>query len=623
LTCIILQELYEQVDLSEQQSTVVIEETVNEQIVVLEDVCDTVVIDILDTQIDIIEYVQPVELVELVQTIELIDLTGTGTGGGTCTCLGSSAPIETPTDGHWSDGLHQWETTHMIKDALDDLNETLSYLAPAQPGSMDGVAMVASGTTFLTGRLSDGNVNYKPADPAGDASDYIIIDASFTVSPPSPSTLFNMADQGTLKGYINDTEVDTFDLAGNFVEAERAGAQSYPPEDSALNFITVTKVEWFNDFPAWQIGNCRINIDPSDLREGWNKIKLEHVDIGGDQATQEFDVFYDKGTLSSVMTINSVTEKAPINRYLSGVKYYGRGATFDADMIAGNVFDNTYHITSPIVYSSTLNTIGSGIIDYDDSSVSGVSDPPYRTEATMTVDDKVLTVPSSNVRSPDSRLSAYARKVWSTSATVQSASENRLVDAYGITSDDENEYFDDENRRMPSGAYDSIPANITGQWNSVLFLTNGMAQLFMGELIYPELDFSTGYLPSAGQPDYSAFSGNQVYYRAMYDSGDPHSSGILQLGGLVLADVAQVGTGNVNVEIKLPTQTGWMDLGKPFDSGTFTGADGDGCRVTVVGDQWSWTCGTFSTADSGWMIMVRITLRNDSKVITQLREVNW
>jgi hypothetical protein len=95
------------------------------------------------------------------------------------------------------------------------------------------------------------------------------------------------------------------------------------------------------------------------------------------------------------------------------------------------------------------------------------------------------------------------------------------------------------------------------------------------------------------------------------------------LANLTNTDVSAVGSGNVNVEIKLPTQTGWLDLGTDYVQATFTGADGDGCKTAQSGDDWSWTAGSFSTADSGNMVIVRITIRVNSENLTQVRERGW
>ena len=69
--------------------------------------------------------------------------------------------------------------------------------------------------------------------------------------------------------------------------------------------------------------------------------------------------------------------------------------------------------------------------------------------------------------------------------------------------------------------------------------------------------------------------------------------------------------------------TGWLDLGVSYDSGTFSGADGDGCRTSQSGDYWSWASGVFTTADSGDRYYIKVVLRNGTRDITQIRELGW
>ncbi len=534
----------------------------------------------------------------------------------------SDSPIGTPTTGNWIDGLYPWLATKKIKDALYDLNLVDKYLAPADASSMAGGSMTLSGISTFTARLSAGNINYKGGDAAGSTVTYVIQNVvPFTILSPSQLTTFNYADLGGLEGNLNGVQIDTYDLAGSFSEAERAGAQSYPPDNGPNGYLTVTSVEWYNSFPLWQKGNCRFNLAAGDLRQGWNYLNLVHSGITVSQTTANTDLFYDQGVVAASMGVPTVTELVPSYRYLSGVKYYNSGSTFNLSGVASNVFDNTYHPVSPVTWTWSTAAFGSGTIDYNDASVVGVSNPPTIAE-TMTVTNKAIGVAVGNNRSLNTRASMTARKAWGATSTQTSASANRLIDAYGTTSDAKNEYFDDENRRMPADAYDLVPGAITGQWDSTIALVNGQAQVVNGTLYFPNINYSVGYLPVQAA-DYSAFAGDQVYYRAIYDAGVPHSSGTYDFGSLVNADIGAVGAGNVNVEIKLPTQTGWLDLGTPYDSGTFTGVDGDGCRTAQSGSTWSWTAGTFSTGSSGSMVMVRITLRNGTKTISQLRETGW
>lgn len=538
-------------------------------------------------------------------------------------------PLGEPCDGNWTDGLFDWTNETITACAIDEISETMNYLAPDDAGSMDGENLTVSGTTLYTGRLSYGGSSYPPAYSWGDAVSYIINDATFNLLSPSQSTMFNKADEGILRYYINGVENDSVDLGYYFDESERAGSQSTAPWIGSSGNLSVTSVGWYNNFPKWQIGNATMYVVPSDLIAGYNYFSLRH-DLADDQDSNTYNIFYDNdsGSNPSVNT-PTVSENTKVPKYLSGIEHYYRGSTFDMDVVGSDCFDNVFHQTSILVYTSTSGatpTMGSGEIDYHDSSVSGMTGPGGYPQIgdTMTVTNHLLTVPSSNVRSINSRASVYPRDPYTNYSSVSSASENRLVDAYANTSTDVYEYFDDENYRLPSGDYDTLPITRTGQWDSTSALTNGMAQVFNGSLYYPTINFTSGYLPSPQGvgTNYSGFSGNQVYYRSFYKN-EANNSGSLELGNLTNSDVGALGGGNVNVEIKLPTQTGWLDLGTTYNEATFAGVDGDGCRVSQSGDEWAWTSGVFSTANSGNIIIVRITLRNNNKYITQIRETVW
>ena len=537
----------------------------------------------------------------------------------------TGAPNETlgtPSDGGWTGGLFNWTPVTLKSDALDDVNEALKYLAPDDASSLDSTSLVISNTTLYSARLSDGNINYKSGAGVGSTIAYVLTDANFNFTNATSPATFNKADEGTLKLYINGVLKDSFDLASDFDESYRSSTQVYTPKNSPLNYITITSVGYYNTFPLWQRGMTTLNIAQADLRQGWNYIKLVHDELSVSQETTEYDVFYDQGVNAATVTTPIITENMPVFRWLSGVKFYYRGSTFNLSGTASNIFDNTFYPTAPYSYTTTSSTMGSGSVDWDDATVSGISNPPAITDATMTITNKVLTVPSSNVRSTNARVTVTSRKAWSTSSSSSSASANRLIDAYDTNSNGLNELFNDENRRLTSGSYDTIPGSITGVWNSETVLSNGNLQVYNGSLIYPITNYSSGYLPTQSA-NYSAFSGNQVYYRAFYKASTPKSSGVYEILGIVAGDVAQVGSGNINVEIKLPTQTGWLDLGKAYDSGTFTGIDSDGCKTAQSVNSWSWTCGSFSTADSGYMVIVRVTFRVNTVSITSLKETSW
>jgi hypothetical protein len=111
--------------------------------------------------------------------------------------------------------------------------------------------------------------------------------------------------------------------------------------------------------------------------------------------------------------------------------------------------------------------------------------------------------------------------------------------------------------------------------------------------------------------------------RAIKKSGTPKSSGTLQLKGIASADI---GT-KYKVEIKLPTQTGWLYMGVAFNSATYTGAEGQGCLISKsdAGGYavFNYSVGTKTTANSGFTMIVRVTLINNTVAITELKETAW
>jgi len=527
--------------------------------------------------------------------------------------------LGTPSDGSWSDGvLASWSVNTKVVDALDDINELMSYLAPDDASALSGT-LISNATTY-SGYLSAGNVNYKGSEPAGTSVTSKIVTAGFTLTTPSTSTIFNKADEGIVSLMVNGVEADTYDLESNFNEANRDTNQSTPVGDAPL---TVTSWGCYNSFPKWQKANAQAVITTAMMRQGYNYFTIKRTGISPEQESSTYEVFYDNdsGANPSVST-PTVAELSPSWTYRSGLKMYGRGSTFNVDCVVSNAFNNVYAANPLSLSASSGSWFTTATVSPSDGSVSGVSSPPAIGE-TMTVNDKVITIPASNVRSTNARLVATPSSPYGSHTTATSSSSSRLVDGYANQSTDLSETFDDENYRLPAGSYTSVPGAITGQWDSTWVLDNSTyvgAQVYNGSLYYPSTNFS-GYLPS-GNPNYSSLTGDRTFYRAYYDNGDPHSSGTLTIGNISYSNISVVGSGSINVEIKLPGVTGWLDFGKAYDSGTFTGADGDGCHTGSSSD-WTWSCGSFSTASSGYMVIVRITLKNTTYSLTQAVMSGW
>jgi len=143
---------------------------------------------------------------------------------------------------------------------------------------------------------------------------------------------------------------------------------------------------------------------------------------------------------------------------------------------------------------------------------------------------------------------------------------------------------------------------------------------FSGMLIYPQIDYTTGFRPSfadgdilAPQPDYSAPGTNDRFYYRMFDAaysndgtaepgvvGQPFLT--FRIDGLTLMDFAYTppgpGSVKISLELKIPGLTTWMDLGRrdmdgPSKQDPLT--DGAGCQIidpTVTFDGRDPTTGT-------------------------------
>jgi len=72
------------------------------------------------------------------------------------------------------------------------------------------------------------------------------------------------------------------------------------------------------------------------------------------------------------------------------------------------------------------------------------------------------------------------------------------------------------------------------------------------------------------------------------------------------------------IDIKLPTQTGWLSLNKNYDVITYQGVDGDGCLLRSQDQNFLFSTGRFSTARSGYVIIVRITINNSSPNVSYM-----
>lgn len=518
-----------------------------------------------------------------------------------------------------------------------EIEEILNQLAPTNALSLNGLALDISATSTIkyTGLLSQsGTATYKPGNGAGATVSYIVRDATFTLRTPSTTTAVNYGDLGTLDLYVNGAQVDTFNLATVFNEGLRSTAQTYPSTaagTSAGGKIDIVTVDKYNNFNAYQKLVSDFIFAPADFVEGYNTIHVVH-NLATDQTSATFEIFYDNdaGADPSINTPTITGLNQTSSKYLSGIRYVSTNDTIQLSVIGSDLFDNVY-VASPIAYSS-LTGVPNSSITPTDGAVTGLSSPPAKGQ-TMTVTNKVLTFSSTNVCSNNGRITCTPTDPYGSYTTAQSASQNILVSTYGTSGQSTAiaENFRDENYRLPlSFDHTSTSLTLTGQWTSSAALVNGNAQQYFTAttthgLVYPTINFTTGYIPAQSGRNYSTFTGNQQYARGFAPSTNKTSITVTLNG--VAAGIGSLGTSDLNVEIKLPTQTGWLDAAVAYDSGAGVATDGLGClngSISYTGGNavMSLTFGGKTTGDSGGRMYMRITFRNSTRSISSIT-TNW
>lgn len=559
--------------------------------------------------------------------------------------FGGKGPLGAPSDGGYEDGLLEWTENTQMNDAIDDLNEVVKDLAPPRPLSLEGLTLDFS-DSYRTAKVAAG-VNWNGASD-GETLNNIITDNDITVTSPNQTDAFGVADETALKAeYRNDPvgswiEAATFDITNNFYQepngtrpeyqdltgwntqgdcAIDGGTPATPTTGGSGNgytqlafttggggYLRITEVARYNDFNMWQKMNANIRLNA--LPAGYNAVRMVHDYRSDLRESNIREMYYDdaNGQALSFSTPCTVQEGDTLNySYLSGVQYYAAGTTFDVNFTLDNLFNKTYATTNVASVSMT-GCAGDNFAPADCDNIAGI--PNYNDQFVMTFANtgaNQLTV-NSSVYQTNARATASGLHPYKTNATSQSPSENRHILSYSGRSDNITEDWLDEDYRLPLSGYDfdSYAGSMTGNWNSQNALGANDLLVYNQTLRYANLDLS-GILP-AGNPNMSGAAGAQQYVRAFTVNSSTNTT--LIIPGLSVGDIDPVGTGEINVEVKLPTQTGWLDAGAPYNGGTFGGNDGDGCQVgTSSGSTFNLTFGTNSTANSGNRIYVRVTFR--------------
>lgn len=587
--------------------------------------------------------------------------------------VGADALGPTKDGEYWPDGLFDFDEQTKISDAMDEVNEALKDLAPAEATFLSGDMTLNVNGGFKTGKISKQDAmapDQIKLDGVfeGDEIDYITTDSGVEATLPVEGNFvkakqqiqFGRADQGKMIVFLDGIQVDTgVDLGTNFVEDSRdyeeakqgfdhevnqsttdifgvtslrdinTNKENYRSETGAL---TIGTVERYNDFKKWQRGSGVVNFGKLDgqnpLTPGRHEFYVEHQGtMGGPFTTNASQVFFDPSTTAPTTVIDNFELATGTTKTVSGVTFYNNNITFNTGLTVDNVFNYTYW-DNPIKLTAKDTDAGDVAWNDTSSNLSSYTIPKWDNQISLT--DYVVSYTGTGTKEEEITIKAKAGKVATGYGAEVETTIALLVDTTPATGNStwlKETFFDEDFRLESTTNFENMNDIVTagGAWDSASLLSLGEAQQYMGELQIAQRDF-TSFGENADYTDYA--DNAQRYYRAFRADGKPNSNGTLKFttdGNIETA-------GDIEVLIKFPGLTGWLSLTELFDIQTFANQyryDGTGCATDIRkganSTEIDWTIGTNSTVDSGFGYVIQVIIHNKNVKLSEIEEIspNW
>ncbi len=502
------------------------------------------------------------------------------------------------------------EFAEQVGEDMNGVKHLLKKISPADAESLQDKALNIYNATLqkFTGyQAANPAATYKTGNGAGTQTAHLINDPIFILETPNTASAINSGNLGVLELWVNNAKTDSIDIGALFNPALIDTQQNYTPRNSTGGKITVVSVGVYNNI--WQKLVARINIAALDLRVGYNTLQLKHSGAeGGDQVSAVYEVVYDNANANpAVSNLTVAVQDNTHPKFLSGIKYLGLNDAVKVGLKGTDLFKNSY-LLNPITLAG-LSGVASIDVAPTDSAATGVSTPPNVADA-LTLTDKTLTVSVAGQCSNTPKITATPRNPFKDGAPVQSAALPIPVSTLNISSDSANEYFNLETYRLPNTwAFATNKAGpFTGQWDSTLPLAAGNAKVGIIS------DNEHGLLFNGSGQDES-------FNRAFISPAARGNCKIVLEG--VAGGIGQLGSGDINVTVQVPTQTAQLDAAKPLNGMLGVGTDGNGCMtgsISYVNGNATINVdfGGKSTFDSSNVIYVRVWMRNSNRSVKNI-----
>ena len=476
---------------------------------------------------------------------------------------------------------------------------------------------IINATTNLTGTLAN-NVATGSGTP----------NAAYVANAFSPGNM------GTLHLKFNGVDVQTVDLS-----SFSSGA-SHNANGSGFTLSATTSVLFpaGTAFPSFQYrtGTWVLNqAEWATTNRGYNTVQVVHTNGAATYSSQTYNFVIDGNTTAVTGTSPSLgTLSMSGTKNLSGVTYNTSGTAAYAVTLNG---------VYPYTYSSSASAISFSVTN---GSIPSQAIPNLVTNQNDTVPvTGTVTISSASTRLLGASVTAstsVTRTVQTTSSGLGSQTAfSILLDTVAQSSTDTTEQFNDEHYRMTNSIEsnkDVTSGYATGgtnpyTWDSTVSLVGGNSLynngllLFNSKIQYPSVTTGTGVTNGnfsgvtngpGGNPDYSAASGNRVYYRFYYlPSKSNFTLNVTATSVTFVASATSPSSNNLNIEILAPSQTQngssvteWKDCVTAYTADSAIGAynaSGGSNVGSIAGANWGLTIGTKTTANSGNVIILRIT----------------
>lgn len=521
--------------------------------------------------------------------------------GGTLGTPSDAGTTGNPATGY-EDGFFPFTAATTIADAVDRLNELVAQIAPAKANPLTAQTLAAASPTLYTVKLSAGlpSAWYQSGKTAGSTISSYFLGGSYTLTSPSQANTFKSGSAGkpATYGVLNHNRYN----AAGVSTVETVDMTAYTGSPITSGALTLDAVSAYNSI--WARSSAHITYTQGS--EGYEGHTLQHSEAGEtSKAEYWLDSYSTQASAApSFSSSPSSIVAVPVDKWLSGVLYYGYGSTFNiAFAAAAGIFKWCYNAAQV----AQISGVGMNAVSVQPTGVPNYNDTLDRTASSAVP----VTLNAANQGTMNKFLTVTLYKASGQSSSQQSPLL-RPVCTYGQTSTATFDSFFDEAQRLTSGGEGTATAFAYTQTNP---LPSGNAQARNGALQYP---VSADY---AGSP---TFSGPQEWARFFYKTSA--SNGTLTFGGLsnVSSDITAYGTGDINVLLYLENDALFYDLGVAVTD-TPSGAArvaAKGGRFSFSGNSLTWSVGTNTTGPTSAGNLGRfrliVLLRTANKSITTI-----